>query len=206
MTILAKRYMKKQFFLFAFFLLFFASCYAQDSLLLEVNQQRLQINKTAMWVLGSWAVGNMATSGILRSQTSGSTRYFHEMNVFWNVVNLGLAGGSLYATYRADPGGFTLWQSLGEQESIEKLLLFNAGLDVGYIMTGAYLMERSRRATNRPERLKGYGQSLLLQGGFLLAFDLTFYLIQHKVTNPTLQQLIQGLSVTPQGMGLNLTF
>ena len=56
--------------------------------------------------------------------------------------------------------------------------LFNAGLDVGYMATGAYLWERGIRKDSRG--LKGYGQSLILQGGFLFTFDLIMYPCQPK--------------------------
>jgi hypothetical protein len=148
----------------------------------------------------------MATSSILRSQTTGTTRYFHEMNVFWNVVNLGLAGGSLYAVYQSDPASFNTLQTIAEQQKIEKLLLFNAGLDVGYIMTGFYLRERSLRTTNKPERLKGYGNSLLLQGGFLLLFDLGLYTALHSQVNPKIEQLLGAIQVSPQSLGLIIQF
>jgi hypothetical protein len=67
---------------------------------------------------------------------------------------------------------------------LEKTLLFNAGLDVGYIMTGLYLTELSRRAGEQQERLEGYGWSLVLQGGFLLGFDLILYLVQRQSREP----------------------
>lgn len=196
----------KKAFIFAIFFVCSTLAFAQDSLLFEINTHRLQLNKTGMWVLGSWAVGNMVTSGVLRSQTTGETRYFHEMNVFWNVVNLGLAGSSLYAVYHSDPGSFNTVQTLAEQQKIEQLLLFNAGLDVGYIMTGFYLRERSLRATNKPERLKGYGNSLLLQGGFLLLFDLGLYTALHSQVNPKIEQLLGAIQFSPQSLGLIIQF
>lgn len=192
--------------LFAIFFMCTTWALAQDNSLLEINTHRLQLNKTGMWVLGSWAVGNMATSGYLRSQTTGSIRYFHEMNVFWNVVNLGLAGGGLYTAYTSDPGSFDLYQTVAEQQRIEKILLFNAGIDVGYIMTGFYLRERSLNATNKPERLLGYGNSLLLQGGFLLLFDIGLFTVLNTQMNPKIEQLLSSVQVTPNGLGLVLQF
>ena len=199
--------LSKRFFFFLLFSCFFLTLtYAQDSTLLELNTQRLQINKTGMYILGGWAVANIAGGAILRSQTVGTTRYFHEMNVFWNVVNLGLAGAGLYGAYRTDPASFTAWQSLQEQQSIEKILLFNAALDLAYIAGGAYMIERSRRVENKPERIKGYGQSLIMQGGFLLLFDATLYLIHQKSASPLLQDLLSRVQVTENGVGLVLNF
>jgi len=191
-------------------LLIFTAClsgaYAQDSTLTAINQHRLQINKTGMWVLGSWAVANIASGAVLRGQTSGSTQYFYEMNMFWNVINLGLAGAGLYGSYTADPASFDLWGTFQEQQNIEKILLFNAALDLGYMAGGAYLMERSRRVDNKPERLKGYGRSLILQGGFLLVFDATLFWIHHRAATPQLKELLSHVAFTGNGLAITWQF
>ncbi|MBN1834992.1 MAG: hypothetical protein JW820_04020, partial [Spirochaetales bacterium] len=48
------------------------------------------------------------------------------------------------------------------------------------IMAGLYLTELARRTPDHRERLEGYGWSLVLQGGFLLSFDLVAYLFQRR--------------------------
>lgn len=197
----------KKLLLFAGFLLILFPLSAQiDTELLTLNESRLQLNKTNMWVLGGWAIGNIGVSGILRSQTTGSTRYFHEMNAIWNVVNLGLAAGGLYGSYTADPAAFGLWETFAEQQKLEKILLFNLALNFTYITAGGYMIERSKNSMNRPERLKGYGQSLLLQGGFLLLFDTTQYLLHHNNAHSDLQRLIDGLTISGNGIGLTFMF
>jgi hypothetical protein len=179
---------------------------AQSDQLLPINQKRLSLNRVNMYVLGGWAVGNMAVSGYLRSQTTGSTRYFHEMNVFWNVVNLGLAASALYGVYTSDPASYDLWQTYHEQQKIEKILLFNLALNFTYMTAGGYLIERSRRGTERADQFKGYGQSLILQGGFLLLFDTTQYLLHHYSNHAALKDLLSQLSVSTNGLGINLQF
>ncbi|RMG76001.1 MAG: hypothetical protein D6722_00080 [Bacteroidetes bacterium] len=180
--------------------------FAQDLSLEAINSQRLQLNKANMYVLGGWAVGNMAVSGYLRGRTTGNTRYFHEMNVFWNVVNLGLAAGGLYGSYTTDPASLDLYATFSEQQKLEKILLFNMALNFTYLTAGGYLIERSKTATNRPERLKGYGQSLLLQGGFLLVFDVTQFLLHHYRAAPHLEQWLRHVAVTGQGVGVVVPF
>ncbi len=182
------------------------SLLAQDSTLTEINAQRLQINKTGMWVLGSWAMMNIASGSILRGQTSGTTKYFHEMNIFWNIVNLGLAGAGLYGSYTTDPASLDMWRTFQEQQNIEKILLFNGALDVGYMIGGAYLIERARRGEGNVDRLKGYGQSLILQGGFLFAFDITLYLIHHNSATPALKELLSHVAFTGSGLALTWQF
>ncbi|MEO1449678.1 MAG: hypothetical protein AAFV07_09110 [Bacteroidota bacterium] len=194
--------------LFCLILLGPLSLVAQDwtETLQEVNAERIRLNKINMWVLGGWAVGNIAVGGIMRSQTTGSVRYFHEMNAIWNVVNLGLAAGGLYGAYTGQTD-LSLWQTYQEQQQIEKILLFNMALNFSYLTAGVYLQERSRRTDiDRPERLKGYGQALLLQGGFLLLFDITQFWLHHHHATPKLQQMLEHVQMGPGGIGLTWGF
>lgn len=187
------------------FLNFLALGYAQTAALTDFNQNRLQKQKVSMMVLGGWAVGNIALGATLASQRSGESRYFHGMNAGWNLVNLGLATAGYIAATKGDPAALSLYESINEQHKVQKIFLFNAGLDVGYMLGGAYLMERSKRTEDRPERLRGFGKSILLQGGFLFVFDLAAYLWQAN-GNSDLQPLLQGLSFTGDGVGFRYQF
>lgn len=144
--------------------------------LLHFDQARLGHQRTAMLVLGGWAAGNIATGLTWRSRSTGQNRYFHEMNALWNGVNLGIAAlGYWSAGHVADSP--TLYGAINEHYGFQKILLLNAGLDLGYMAGGLYLMERAKNTDQRPERLRGYGRSILLQGAFLFAFDLANYFI-----------------------------
>ncbi len=163
---------------------------------------RLRHERTAMLVLGSWAVGNIGLGLALRSGTTGETRRFHEMNAIWNGVNLGIAGLGLLSALGADAGAAGALESFRENEGFQKVLLFNAGLDVAYLVGGAYLIERARRPDADAERLRGYGKSILLQGGFLFVFDLANYFIAAGRDDAYLPLL----GLTGDGLGLNLWF
>ncbi|MEL6671774.1 MAG: hypothetical protein AAFR61_06265 [Bacteroidota bacterium] len=179
---------------------------AQEQPLIELNQHRLDVNEKAMYVLGGWAIGNIAVGAIMRSRTEGTTRYFHEMNAFWNLVNLGLAAGGLFGNMGTDPAGLDLWETYHEQNKLERILLFNMALNVSYMVGGAWLMERSKVVTERADRWKGYGQSLILQGGFLLLYDTTHYLLQQRFSAPRLEKIMQHVQVDGQGIGLLIQF
>ena len=189
--------------------LFFFNCmmfgYAQVNSLLDFNQNRLNKQKTSMMVLGGWAIGNIALGATLASQRTGESRYFHGMNAGWNLVNLGLATAGYISATKADPSALSLFESINDQQSIQKIFLFNAGLDVGYMLGGAYMVERARRTENQPERLRGFGRSIVLQGGFLFVFDLAAYLWQAN-GNSDLQPLLEGLSFTGEGIGFRYRF
>ncbi len=157
----------------------------------SINHRRINITNNGMWVLGTWAVANMAYSGIKTANSSGQEKYFHQMNVAWNTVNLALAAGSLLTNYFET---LSLQKTLASQHKMEKILLFNAGLDVAYMATGLWLKEKGKTATNNPDRFTGFGNSLLMQGGFLLLFDATFYYVLQQHGTKTLG-LLENVNV-----------
>ena len=195
---------KKLFFLLVF-VLFAQIVQAQSDELIRYNERRLQITRIGMLTLGGWAIGNMAVNGALMGGTSGSRYFFHQMNVFWNIVNIGLAGAGYYSAATADPTTLSLSESIREQNSVEKLLLLNAGLDVAYMAGGFYLIERSRRDSPQAERWKGYGQSLILQGGFLLVFDALLYTVLHQPSSELLS-FLSAVQPTINGIGFVYRF
>lgn len=187
-------------------ILFFSlsTAYAQSSSeLLTFNQQRLQTNKIGMLTLGSWALANIGTGAIAARQGSGSNKYFHQMNAYWNVVNLALAGFGYYGSATADPASFNLFSSMKEHYNMEKILLLNAGLDAAYIATGLYLTELAKNSTSQADRLKGFGQSIMLQGGFLLAFDTVLFFI-HNSHVKQLKTILDNISFTGNSVGVIL--
>lgn len=165
-----------------------------DDRLFQFNDQRIKKQKTAMIILGSWAIGNIAVGGILRGQHQGVERSFHEMNIGWNVVNLGIATFGLISASKTDISALGLYESIQDHHGFQKTLLFNAGLDIGYMLGGAYLIERSKNVSKNSARLEGFGKSIILQGGFLFAFDLVNYFILSN-TNADIQPLL-GMDIT----------
>ena len=144
--------------------------------LLESFQRRQHVNRIGMSVLGGWAVGNIALGSVLYFTEAGDPA-FHQMNALWNTVNLGLAGAGLVQAIRA-PAPDSLAKEIRAQHGIEKILLLNAGLDVGYVAFGLYLMQlrEGQFAASYP----GWGRSLVVQGGFLFAFDLVMYFVHRR--------------------------
>ena len=152
---------------------------AQDSVSLEVfNSTHLEYNRHGMWVLGSWALLNLLIGTIRGFQTRGQVQAFHQMNAYWNLVNLGIAG---YGLWQARQGSLALnfWEVLNAQQQIEKVLLFNAALDVAYLSFGFFLIEKGRRLEK--DSWIGFGKSILLQGAFLLLFDGILVMFQQEL-------------------------
>jgi hypothetical protein len=147
-----------------------------------INQSRELLTERGMAVLGAWALLNLLVSGYQVNHAGGRTEgtYFHQMNLGWNVVNVALA---VWGMLRAQPNqvaGLTLPESLEAQFTFEKILLFNAGLDIAYVCIGSWLRARAASTLILPERLLGFGRSLWLQGSFLLVFDVSFYFVYHQ--------------------------
>jgi pheromone shutdown protein TraB len=175
----------------------------ENDTLVSFNEKRIQISRVGMTALGSWAIGNFLVSGFLIGRTDGSTKAFHQMNVGWNLINLGLAGFGYYNALKANPAALDLYQTIKEQYGLEKTFLFNGGLDVGYVLGGLYLTERARNASKNQDMLKGFGQSIMLQGGFLLVFDLAmFFIVNHH--GQLLQPLLNNVTFTGSLSGIGV--
>lgn len=144
-------------------------------------QKSFELQKKGMILLGSWATFNIISGSAGYFLSEKDTKYFHQMNAGWNLVNLGIAGFALYNISQMDASGLSYSEALTELQNLDKILLFNSGLDLGYMATGAWLWERGLRKGS--DRLVGYGRSLLIQGGFLLAFDLGLYLLHSPITS-----------------------
>ena len=125
------------------------------------------------------------------------------MNVFWNLVNLGIAGVGYYGAVTGATD-LDMANTLVEQRKIEKILLFNAGLDVAYVTAGFLLRERAKVKTEKFDQFTGSGNSLILQGGFLFVFDL----VMHQVHANHAGELLQNVQVSTGlgGFALRYTF
>ncbi len=190
-------------FILLLLLLFYTSLdvFAQEiPALSDFNQTRIDYNQKGMLILGSWAVGNMIWGGIGAGQTSGEVKAFHQMNLYWNTVNLAIAGFGYWQATKEVPGN-DFWATMDAQQSIEKILLVNAALDVGYLAGGLYLKERGLRKGN--DRLIGFGKSVILQGAFLMAFDAVMYGFHH-VHAGELPGLVQNISLGPTGFFIKI--
>ena len=169
------------------------------------NAKLRNFQKNGMVVLGSWAAGNFLVSGYQMTQTRGKNYYFHQMNVFWNTVNMGIAVSGYLGAMNGQLD-LTGIETLNEYNSFSKVLLFNTGLDAAYVMTGFYLKERSKNSAKHQKRLAGYGNSLLLQGSFLLLFDLTLVILNEQSINEMLGSDDFQMALSPGMIQLRFSF
>ena len=161
---------------FIFAMLFINTAYAQD--ILEINKDRQKLSREGMTFLTSWAAINIAGgSAAYYLAKDREWKYFHEMNVFWNTVNLGLGIAGLLME-RKSKTDMNMEQSLKAQKRVERIFLVNSGIDLIYIGSG--LAMRQMQNAKNPERMRGYGNALILQGSFLLVFDGVEYFLHRS--------------------------
>jgi hypothetical protein len=192
--------------LFVFFVSGKLSAQSQQELN-SYNKERLTIQKKGMAVLNIWSLGNIAvgTAGVFT--TEGATQQFHSMNIIWNGINVALAAPAYFA---AKKGKFelTLRQSYKEQQKAEKTFLINAGLDIGYIIGGLYLTEKAKDNTEkwRHDLNLGYGNSFMLQGGFLFLLDVTMYAVHNSHRTKKLDRFLDNVTIGYNGVGIQQRF
>jgi hypothetical protein len=182
---------------------------AQQNFNDSIAKSRNNITEKAMITLGSWAAVNIASGFIIGGQTQGETKYFWQMNAYWNLINGGLAIMGYINARKAMARKYGLAENESAQLSMEKLYALNLGLDLAYIATGFYLRERGINNSNQKSRdqLAGYGKSIVVQGGFLLLMDAIVLSLHHK-NSVRLNKKLKGLELGagPNGLGLSYSF
>lgn len=103
-------------------------------------------------MLAVWAAGSTAVGAVLALRPA--TRGFGRQTAAWGLVDGAIAGVGVRGRRRKGPT---------DPARLRRLLLINAGLDVGYVAAGAWLVGHGR--------WRGDGWAVVLQGGFLLALD-----------------------------------
>ena len=184
------------------FLIFYIS-YSTPAIgqLQDFNTQRYRTDQNLMLSLGSWASTNIVGSGIGWARSnSEENKYFHQMNVMWNLVNLGLAIPG-YIKAKKDNSVTSVYHLLEAQRKTETVFLVNAGIDLAYIGSGLLLKSRAPNVEKSSQFL-GYGNSMILQGGFLLLFDWIAYSVHRKNAKNQLSPILQKIEPSDDGIGL----
>ena len=198
--------MKKNVAIFIFCLLV-NRLFAQQSFNDSISQSRNQLTKKAMITLGTWAIANIGSGFVIASQTTGEAKYAWRMNGYWNFFNLGLAGLGYAGLRSSMKRKYGFADNFKAQQAIEKLYVFNTGLDLAYIAGGFYLREKgnSQSSLGKKDQLKGYGTSIAVQGSFLLLMDAVLFSLHHKNTGAMNNKLRQ-LEIRSGAGGLGISY
>jgi hypothetical protein len=143
---------------------------------------------------------------VLAATQEGWQKQFFGFNAAWNVVNGTLAYAGL-TRLRDEEVSSDPVLALHRYTRTERILMLNCGLDLAYIATGFALnnMAKNTNAGLTYNRLKGYGTSLYLQGGFLLLFD-SIYALALKQGSDYYRTILRGLWFRGNAVGLDVRF
>jgi hypothetical protein len=112
----------------------------------------VSVEQDLVRVLGRWAVGSLVVGAALSADPR--TRGFGRQTAAWGLVDGAIA---LVGARRLAAGRTTA------PARLRRVLLVNAGLDVGYLGAALWLV--------RQPRWRGDGAAVLVQGAFLLWLD-----------------------------------
>ena len=170
----------------------------------DFNKERINISKNGMVVLGAWSLANVAVGAIGYTSTHAEVdKNFHKMNMMWGGINFVFAAAG-YVQGVKDKKQYDLNKSFRQQQSVEKTFLANAALDAVYISVGYYLQERAKNHLNKYAVLTGYGQSIAMQGAFLMCFDAGMFLIHNSHGNKKLYRFIDNINLSSNGIGVQI--
>lgn len=187
---------------FLFLILLGAATFSHSQNMNEFNKERIQTDKRLMVGLGSWATTNFVVSGIgWATVPAGEAHYFHQMNVLWNTVNIGLAVPGYLKAKKAN-SSLSFAETIRTQHKTEKIFLINTGLDIGYMAGGLLLRSAAKTNISKRDQFNGFGNSLLMQGGFLFVFDLTAYMIHNRHSKKSLDKLLNSVELSSTGLGI----
>jgi len=150
---------------------------SQDSI--QLRKKFLRNQNVALVSLSSWSMVNIAFSSLkltklpeIGSPISRKT-YFNQMNLSWNFVNMGICSLGYLKNRKYKSNNWTDVNLNNTIQKYQKSLVLNSCLDIVYITSGILLRINSKNISNI-ERSIGFGNSLITQGCFLLAFDLIY--------------------------------
>ena len=126
-------------------------------------------------LLGAWGATSVVAGEVYRRRLAPGDAWgtgFARQMVGWGAVDLVIAGvGALRGRGRVP--------TAADQRRLHRILVFNSALDVGYLATGLLMLTRSeqlaaRMARVEPDKVRGDGVGIIVQGGFLLVLDAVF--------------------------------
>jgi hypothetical protein len=135
-------------------------------------------------LLSGWSVGNLifsplATKNLFSPETTNE--HFHQMNFSWNLLNVGIAGLGHIIVNKDSKKPWDMKILHYKKKKAEKSIIINMGLDLVYMVTGLLLKNSAQKNNSEYSMNKGYGNSLILQGGYLLFYDAIFLMKIKKV-------------------------
>jgi hypothetical protein len=172
-----------------------------NSPLVHFNISRNYRTEKGLHLLGGWALCNVAGSGYLYYHSTGSDKYFNQMNVMWNGANTLIVVASLLPKQKND---LDLTKTLQWQSNTESVYIASAALDLLYSTVGLYLTEKAKSDIDNRDKWNGWGNSLIYNGGFLFLFDTSMFIV-HKHNGKNLYKMMDKVNISTSGLGLKIS-
>lgn len=137
----------------------------------DVTDHFFAYQRRMLGILLAWGLGNMLLGVLAWAIRDPLVRQFGVQALVWGAIDAALAlFGRRSARRKAaayERGDLDNADMLREAANMRRILLVNAGLDVGYIVGGVWVMRRFHARRDR----RGMGLGILVQGAFLLVYD-----------------------------------
>lgn len=154
------------------------TCFSSDEDSLQFQKDMYKVQYQSTLVLLEWSIINIGVSSIGSKKIFTpvtSNDYFHQSNFYWNLINSGIVGFNYSSLRRMNQKSWSLKELQKRKTKTQRALAVNIGLDFLYIAYGLILKQSLRSTDLNYSSYQGNGNSLILQGSFLLVFD-TFFL------------------------------
>ncbi len=149
----------------------------------EINETRCKHSLNGMTAFSAWTGGNLISGTVGVLTTSGELQHFFEMNIYFNIINAGIAIPGLVSAIKAKSKGLSFEQTVKESQKVKTVFLVNGFLDFTYITAGFLMREIGHNNSHNKSlqnRFLGYGDSFIMQGSFLLLFDFIEFAVHAK--------------------------
>lgn len=128
--------------------------------------------KQAMPVLLGWSAGSILAGLLWMGSERKLWRGLGSQFLGWGAIDGLIAGfalrGAIKNASRLDSGAISPVEHQRQWLQFERFVWLNVLLDLGYIAGGAWLRQRNPKDPQK----QGMGWGIILQGGFLLAWDI----------------------------------
>ena len=130
-----------------------------------------QFQRTISNRLLAWSVLSIAGGALLQLARSPFWRAFGQQAIGWGAIDAALALFGRRGLEKKVQRGYPPVEAAKDLHNLRRVLWFNAGLDVLYMLGGLVLLRRD------DETQRGHGAGILVQGLFLFKFDLIHALL-----------------------------
>ncbi len=121
-----------------------------------------------------WSALSVLVGALLQWPQAPFWRAFGQQAIGWGAIDAAIALFGRRGLDKKLARGYDAAEQAKDVRMLRRVLWANAGLDVLYIAGGLNLMRTRGRAD---ARYRGYGAGIVVQGAFLLIFDLVHAMI-----------------------------